>query len=348
MSEISTDPCNIHGKRSPLRVIVTMDNAPGNLDLLSPGRGCEWGRCTFLLNPPQGTEADFWIVAANARPFDRMRVASENTMFIAAEPLQKKVYPRNFYQQFHWLVDSHTESLHPRLTTAALGFCWHIGLQQPSYRYSFGYDHLQALTSPTKQNRISVVCSSNRFTEGQRQRLDFLEQAKKELGDSIVHFGRGFTPIGDKLDAILPYRFHLALENCEQPFYFSEKIADAYLGWAFPLYLGCPNLEDFLPPASFARISPDRPLESIELMRRMLESPVTPDELRDVEAGRDAILNVFSPFAVWARWAEEKWQPVPAQLTVLRSHKAFRSILRGFVYRLRTWNQHAVESNDAA
>ena len=146
----------IVNRNEPLRVVVTMDNAPGNLKLLSPGSRGEWGQCQFLLNPPSGTPADFWIVAGNARPTDTMFCSPKNTMFIAAEPLEKKVYPLKYYRQFHWLVDSHERSRHPRLTKDALGLCWHIGLTQPQNKYSFGYDHLASVPMPEKQNRIRV------------------------------------------------------------------------------------------------------------------------------------------------------------------------------------------------
>ena len=319
-----------------LRVVVTMGNAPGNMELLSPGSRCEWGRCQFLLNPPSGTQADFWIVAGNARPTDSMFCSPQNTLFIAAEPLEKKVYPLKYYRQFHWLVDSHDKSRHPRLTQDALGLCWHIGLTQPQNKYSFGYDHLASIQMPEKQNRISVVCSNNRFTPGQCLRLDFLAEAKRQLGDRIVHFGRGFEPVADKLDAILPYRFHLALENCQLPNYWSEKIADAYLGWAFPVYVGCPNLEQFLPASSFRRIDPAKPEESIEMLRTLLETSAFQSEYSAIATGRDAILNHWNPFAVWSRWAEARWQSGEPGRTTIRSHKAFRSMLRGYIYRMRS------------
>ncbi len=325
----------IVNRKEPLRVVVTMDNAPGNLKLLSPGSRGEWGQCQFLLNPPSGTPADFWIVAGNARPTDTMFCSPKNTMFIAAEPLEKKVYPLKYYRQFHWLVDSHERSRHPRLTQDALGLCWHIGLTQPQNEYSFGYDHLASIRMPEKQNRISVVCSNNRFTPGQCLRLDFLAEAKRQLGDRIVHFGRGFEPVADKLDAILPYRFHLALENCQFPNYWSEKIADAYLCWAFPIYVGCPNLEQFLPVSSFRRVDPAKPEESIQTLRNLLESPASQSEYDLIATGRDAILNHWNPFAVWSRWAETRWQPGEHARTTICSHKAFRSMLRGYIYRMR-------------
>lgn len=328
------DPA-ISSRNESLKVVVTMDNAPKNLELLSPGARCQWGHCQFLLNPEPGTKADFWIVVANGRPVDYMQCSPQNTMLIVHEPLEKKVYPLRYYRQFQWLIDSHDQSQHPRLTLDAPGLCWHAGLDQRNNAYTFGYDHLVSVRMPEKHNRISVVCSNNRFTPGQCLRLDFLAEAKRQLGDQIVHFGRGFTPVAEKMQAILPYRFHLALENCQYPNYWSEKISDAYLSWAFPMYVGCPNLEQFIPAESFLRIDPAKPEESIRTLRAMLDTPVSQHEFDAVAAGRNAVLNHWNPFAVWSRWAETRWQPAEPQHTIIRSHKAFRSMFRGYIYRLR-------------
>jgi hypothetical protein len=41
------------------------------------------------------------------------------------------------------------------------------------------------------------------------------------------------------------------LENSQSPHYWTEKLTDAYLGWAFPLYVGCPNVGDYFAKESF-------------------------------------------------------------------------------------------------
>jgi len=37
------------------------------------------------------------VVLGNARPYDRFIAAPQNTLFIAGEPLAKKLYPQAFY-----------------------------------------------------------------------------------------------------------------------------------------------------------------------------------------------------------------------------------------------------------
>ena len=313
-----------------------MDCAPGGMEWLTPGGGLRWGRCRFDFNPEPGGRADFSAVLGNARPYDRFMVAPQNTLFIAGEPLSKKLYPQAFYRQFGHVVDSHAQSRHPHLHVSALGLNWHVGLDRSSHRYRYGYDHLAALACPEKQNRIAVVCSNASKTEGQRRRLALLEGLKQRLGDRLVHFGRGFEPIDDKMEAILPYRFQLVLENGVEPHYWTEKLADAYLGWAYPVYLGCPNVADYLPAEALLSINDLGVDTAAARIAELLDQPLGPQREAALAEARHRILNVYNPFAWAAHWAEALYRPGLTEKTVtLRSHKAFRRFPRGHLFRLR-------------
>lgn len=316
----------------PIRVSVTARLHDG-MDRLCPGRKLAWGRCVFEVNPPPGSVCDYWIVWASGRYRDRMVCAPENTLFITLEPPSKKVYPRQYYAQFHRVISVHAADPHPRVTTSLLGMPWHVGLDRAANRYHYGYDELSALPLPEKSNSVSVVCSNLATTAGQRQRLAFLAFLKEHLGDTLVHFGRGFTPVADKLDAILPHRFHLVLENSRWPDYWSEKLADAYLGWAHPVYLGCPNLTDFFPAGGFTAVDPERPEQALAVIRGLLASPPEPAPLAYC---RKLILNDYNPFARLAHWAERFHTPgLPATTVRIDSHKAFRPFPRGLIHRLK-------------
>jgi hypothetical protein len=319
-----------------LVVVITTAIPHRDMHRLCPGGQLRWGRCDFLLNPPRGTRCDYWIVFATSRDRDHMQCNPANTLFIAGEPPSKKIYPRAFYAQFARVVSTRSEDPHPRVTTSALGLNWHVGLHSGENRYVYGYDELRALTRGPASNKISVVCSDLTTTEGQRLRLRFLQSLKDALGDSIIHFGRGFTPITDKMDAILPYRFHLVLENSASPHYWTEKLADAYLGLAHPFYSGCPNLADYFPPEGFTAVDANRPDEAIALMRAKLAAPVSAAETAMTLHCRDLILDTYNPFARFAYWTEQFHQPGPlSQAVEITTHKAFRPFPRGLLYRLR-------------
>lgn len=320
-----------------IRVAVTTDIPVGNLSVLCPGSEMRWGDCEFTFNPPDDTEFDYWIVWASLSGRARLRVAPRNTLFLAGEPPSKKIYPRGFYAQFHQLVCSRADYPHPRVNFDALGLNWHVGYDRATGRYAFGYDHLTQLAPPDQpQDKISVICSDLTTTQGQRDRLALLDALKQHFGERIAHFGRGFQPIDDKLDAILGYRYHLVLENSVSDDYWTEKLADAYLGWAYPLYVGCPNLSRYFPEQGFLMLAGQSAPQMIRRIEPLLEHGLSAVQQDALRRSRDAVLNTYNPFAWFAKWAERFHDPAgkPQRVTI-RSHKAFRTMGRGYLYRLR-------------
>lgn len=334
------------GEKKMIQVVVTVDTQTMAWELLAPhgARGVtpKIGNCQFHLNPAKSVNADFWIVFANARPKDWMVCARENTLFIVGEPESKKVYPREYYAQFHRIIDTHHQSNHPRVTLHAPCLRWQFGFNHRTSTIELGYDALASMPPPESVlNKVSVVCSNAAHTPGQRQRLAFLGRLKERLGDRLIHFGRGFEPIDDKAAAIQGHRIHLVMENCQAPHYWTEKILDAYLGWSFPAYVGCPNLEDYFPRDSFLDLNIQDPTESADRLVAMLESPRTTHEIQAISNARSLVLNQYNPWTMWAHWAEKFYDPEKKSRNLcIRSHKAFRPFPMGLMYRMKTGNQY--------
>ena len=165
-------------------------------------------------------------------------------------------------------------------------------------------------------------------------RLQFAGLAQQIFDEKSVRFSELNR---DKLDAILPYRFHLALENCVQPNYWTEKLIDAYLGWAYPVYLGCPNIDDYLPRDSLMSINGLDVDAAAARIAELLDAPLTPGREAALIEARRRVLDVYSPFAWMAHWVEQLYQPgLPVRAVTLRSHKAFRNWLRGYLFRVRS------------
>jgi hypothetical protein len=322
-----------------LRVRLNIHFADPSICLLTKGGSMRWGACEFVLNPPDDDREkyDYWIVAhANAPEPIRGWCAPSNTLFISGEPPSKKIYPPLFYRQFHRIVDTHRLSGHPRVTEHAPGIFWHVGYDQTTAGYRFGYDHLSALARPAKENKIAVVCSDAQGTVGQRRRLALLARLKAQFGDRIVHFGKGFTPINDKMDAFLPCRYNLVLENSNSDHYWTEKLSDAYLSWSHPVYVGCGNLEDYFAANSFTRLDVGDHDGAARIVQGLLAKPETDAEISAVGKARAQILEQYNPFALFAAWAEAYHESASPQRLTLRSHQAFRSWMRGWAHCLGT------------
>jgi len=138
------------------------------------------------------------------------------------------------------------------------------------------------------------------------------------------------------MDAILPYRFQLVLENGVEPNYWTEKLADAYLGWAYPVYLGCPNVADYLPADALLSINGQSVDAVAAHIAGLLDQPLSVQQQAAMVEARNRVLNVYNPFAWAAHWTERLYQRgLPEKTLTLRSHKAFRSFPRGHLFRLR-------------
>jgi hypothetical protein len=306
-----------------LNVRLTIPNPPPGMELFTPNGSLRWRETRFHLNPPAGTPCDFWMVHSYAWPEETAVVCPVNTLFINGEPSAKRNYARAFYRQFQHVVSPHAGTPHPNLHRTAPCLGWLVGFDYRAGRITYGYDHLKNMARPEKQNLVAVVCSDTAKTRGQRERLAFLAALKRKLGDRLVHFGKGFAPVDDKMTAISPYRYQLVLENSISEHYWTEKIMDAYLGWAFPLYCGCPNLADYFPGESFLALDWHDAEGAVRQIEALLDTP-TESWLPAVAEARRRVLEDLNPFGRFHELAQQLYRAGPAAAVTVRHYKAFQ------------------------
>ena len=169
------------------------------------------------------------------------------------------------------------------------------------YTLSHDFAALAAMQRPPKEAAISVVISRKTITPMHRQRLAFVERLRAAIGERLKIYGTGFTPISAKAEVIDPYAYHLALENNAVDGFWTEKIADAYLGHAFPVYAGCRDLGDYFPAAAFMPIDYDHTDEAISAIRGLLDAPEDPQRIAAVAEARRRLLHEHTLLALLAR-----------------------------------------------
>lgn len=162
---------------------------------------------------------------------------------------------------------------------------------KPGFASAFTYDELVALQPPAKRDAAAIVFSRKSLLPGHRRRLRFVQRLKTVLGDRLDVFGDGHDKIGLKADAILPYKYHLALENTVMPSYWTEKLADAYLGFALPLVSGPPDLSRWFPEDSFVPIDLDDTAKAIETVVAALDGDIYASRLPAIIEARKRILH---------------------------------------------------------
>ena len=114
------------------------------------------------------------------------------------------------------------------------------------------------------------------------------------IPDHLELYGRGFRTVGDKAEILLPYKYHLALENCTGRFNWTEKISDPLLCWSYPFYFGCTNLENDIPPDSFDYVDLQDPEGSAEKMVNAIQNQLWEKSLPAIEKARNLMLQQFN------------------------------------------------------
>lgn len=155
------------------------------------------------------------------------------------------------------------------------------------------YTWLRDCPPPEKTRDLSWVTSNKSLLQGHQKRLAFLNHVRETVPFDL--FGRGFKEIEDKWDALAPYRYTLAVENHACPYYFTEKIVDAYLSWTMPIYHGCTNLASFFPEESFVAFDVNSP-DAYSLIRQALQSDVAERHREAIAEARRRILDQLQLF----------------------------------------------------
>jgi len=291
-----------------IRVKALMGKVPASHWLRQfPGGVPVWGECAFTFDP-DARDYDWLVVyddlppVAGERFSDRVEVLAcppGNTLLITTEPSSIKTYGSAYTAQFGHVLTSQESAFlrHPGRICANPAFQWFFG---KGSNHLVPFDALAAAKPPDKPHLVSTVCSVKRQRHTlHRRRYDFTQALKAALPEMDI-FGRGVRPIDDKAEALLPYRFHVTIENQVAPHHWTEKLADAFLGFTVPVYCGDPNAGEYFPIESFIAFDLDDP-GAIDAIVRAVRADDYPKRLPHVLEARRRVLYEHNIFAVLAR-----------------------------------------------
>ncbi|WP_371155549.1 hypothetical protein [Jannaschia sp. 2305UL9-9] len=272
-----------------------------------PGTIPEWGGVTFTFGKDVAPDADVLIVHIRASYSIPTHLPKERTVFLAGEPEVIHPYARRFLEQFGLVILPGDRPLDTEIWRENHGQCWFAGIDFPpegGFGEIRGYDWLNTLEVPQgKLDRISVVTSDKNFTSYHKQRLVFLDELKQLIPDRLDLFGRGTRSIGDKAEALLPYKYHLALENTGGADTWTEKLSDPLLCWTFPFYAGCTNPQDYVPADALRPIDLTQPKVAAQQMVDDITSNRWQSALPAIAEARKRLLHDWNQANLLARAA---------------------------------------------
>ena len=266
----------------------------------TPKGGGDWGRWRYSFNTGADT-AQWLVVYDELRASVRTTVPKARRIIVISEPSDFKVYSPGYLNQFGVMLSPMpTPGFTGLQIQTDVGLPWSFGLDMLSPKRPFpcryDFDALAALERGEKAHALSAVVSMKVQLRKHRVRVEFTEALAGRLGERLIRYGQGLKPIGDKADAILPYTHHLVVENNDEDNFFTEKLTDAYLGWAMPIFSGCRNIESFFSADALRRFDIYAP-DAVDRVVAALDAPVTPAHWAAIGEARTAVLERYNIFA---------------------------------------------------
>ncbi len=286
--------------------------AAPDLSQFTGNRDNTWGDCQFHVN--DGIErADVWFVSEDVDDEDRAcLVAPERVIFLSAETSWEPgryapdTLADKFLDQFAHVYSCH-DVYRDNVVSSPPFLPWMINanhgpsITAPHQRNLRYFAELQYIP---KTRDLSVFCSAQTLTANHRMRLRFVEALKTHFQDRLDWYGNGINPLPEKWSGIAPYRYTLAIENQSADNVFSEKIMDAFLGLAYPIYWGAPNLANYFPAESFAPVNIRDLNGSIQIIEDLLSSDRAESQMKTIIQAKELVLWKYNLFARLASIAQ--------------------------------------------
>tara|TARA_B110000211_G_C14004081_1_gene519938 strand:- start:208 stop:1215 length:1008 start_codon:yes stop_codon:yes gene_type:complete len=302
-----------------MKIIKVSSGIPEYTKLLlrqSPQMKGIWNDCKFIVNS-NVKECDWWFVlhGSGLVKSEECFCDPSHIVYVSMEPTEiiSKV-SKKFLDQFSHLIICDRNINHPNITYMNW-LTWWVGIIVNKTKkghifessHIVDYDKLTDMKPMKKINKLSIVLSNKDFSNGHKKRIKFLDKLmNSDIADSVDVYGHGFNPIPDKWDAIVKYKYHLVLENSLLDDYWSEKLADAFLGFSLPIYYGCPNISDYFSQKSLFKIDIDQIDKSIDSIQEILESNLYDERLESIRLSRHKVLNDYNIFNLMASMSSDK------------------------------------------
>ena len=265
------------------------------------------GDCRFFVN--QHVEnPDYWLVIDDVCGLkDSAIIEKDRVFFLTAEvPFVTNYFDdKKFLSQFAKIVSCHAIFNHDNVQSDLPFLSFMInavyGKDVNEYDDEFNYDKMLEKNFYEKTRNISIIAShkgsvDGKMTEFHKIRYHFANKLKDHFKDKIDFYGYGHNQIETKAQAILPYKYHICLENQTTANSITEKLYDSYLGLAYPIYWGCSNVTDYFSENSVTQINIFDFKGTVDKIQEVIESNLFEKNFDELVKAKNDVLNKYGVF----------------------------------------------------
>ena len=261
------------------------------------------GDCEFVFNPEENY--DYFVTLDGLTEPVECKVYKDHRLLFLGEPPYIKQYNQRFVKQYGYVFSCQKKMIQKGQTEKSLPLLpWMVGMgfQENSHKTKgdtpyMTYDDFRSFNDDSARlNRCCLITSNKKFTKGHRDRVHFTDYVIKHHSDIIDIYGNGYKSIPDKFDILRKYKYAIVIENCKYPDYWTEKIGDCFLASCYPIYHGCPNIEEFFPEGSFTEVNVRNITETIDKVRNILDSELFEESTEKLVESKNLVLDEYNIF----------------------------------------------------
>ena len=299
-------------------VCLAADASPISVDILlarqTPNNDFVWGDTHFSLNNEEGCS---WLCVLDHFPTGyATTIPRHRRILVVTEPMHIRHYSDSCLAQYGTVLSPYPRpsSYEGQWIHVPILYYWYYGYSELLHT-STKWDELKA-AKPNKTKLLSSIQTDKVRTPAQLYRSRLVQALKEKIGDQLDIFGRSSHYLLDKADAIDPYKYHLVVENDAGEHFWSEKLADCYLGEAYPIHIGCTNLHDYFPQQAYTSIpnSTDIP-QAVKKIKEVITSDLWHKNRVHILEAKQRIMEEYQLFPIIDRIVRQAPQSNHQSLT---------------------------------
>ncbi len=255
-------------------------------DLLrqTPAGNGYWEDIHFVVD--EKGSCDYAIILNGVNDPASIQCPPQQVWALMQEPpteFKKKVHKG--YPVYYRIFTQDTDLRSERYVLSHPALPWHVNKS---------YDELSTCGIPEKHRNLSWVTSNQTNLNGHKRRMKFLNLLRDKTEFDL--YGRGFNFIQDKWDGIASYKYSLAIENFQNEYYWSEKIADCFLSWTMPIYFGCTKITDYFPAEAIIQLDNIDSPDIVKKIQEISRSDRWEKSIEAIEYARNLVLQQYQLF----------------------------------------------------